>query len=86
MESRDIIKISKLHRDLIAMDTICDFMTLIEEMDISYDKPNYTTKDYKLEQYVLILLRKIPKGMTLYEYQSYIGKKVTKLSINSKRQ
>lgn len=73
------IKIKPLHRMLIAMDTICNFMNLIKDQDISYEKPNFTTKDYKLEQYVLNLLRQIPKNTTLYEFQCVVGKKITNL-------
>lgn len=73
------IKIKPLHRLLIAMDTICSFMNLIKETDISYSKPNFTTKDYKLEQYVLNILRQIPKETTLYEFQCIVWKNITKL-------
>lgn len=72
------IKIQPLHRMLIALDDVCQFMSLVTE-EISYDKPNYTTKDYRLEQYVRILLSKIPPDTTLYDFQCHIGKKINNL-------
>lgn len=73
------IKITPLHRHLIAMDQIVQFMNLIQEQDISYEKPNFTTKDYQLKQYISRIVKQIPDNITLYDYQCKIGKRITNL-------
>lgn len=73
------IKLTPLHRQLIAMDLICQFMNLITEPDISYDKPNFTTKDYDIKQYLAWMVKNIPPWITLYDYQCYVWKKITNL-------
>jgi len=72
------IKITPIHRMLIAMDNMCRFLNLLGQ-DMSYHKPNFTTKDFKLDQYFSWMLKQIPKWMTLYDYQVYVWKKITNL-------
>jgi len=60
------------------MDTMCRFINIIAP-DMSYHKPNFTTKDYTLEQYFRRIAKEIPKGMTIYDYQAYVGKRITNL-------
>jgi hypothetical protein len=45
------IKLTKKHRAMICEDMIVEFMNLCTELDICYDKPNYTIKDYTLAQF-----------------------------------
>jgi len=78
------INITELHRSLIAMDSICMFINQIKDNDISYDKPNFTTKDYWLDQLLCFIKKQIPHWMTIYEYQSYIGKNISRLKMMTK--
>lgn len=50
-EKKIEIVLTKQHRAKICEDMIVEFMNLVEELDISYKKPNFTIKDYTLEQF-----------------------------------
>jgi hypothetical protein len=50
-EKKIEIVLTKQHRAKICEDMIVEFMNLIQELDISYSKPNFTIKDYTLEQF-----------------------------------
>lgn len=50
-EEKIEIILTKQHRAKIAEDQMLEFMNLVKELDICYDKPNFTLKDYTLEQF-----------------------------------
>lgn len=50
-ENKIDIVLTKQHRAKICEDMILEFMNLVKELDICYDKPNFTIKDYTLEQF-----------------------------------
>jgi len=79
MQERMVI--TDLHKLFMTMDTICNFMSQIKDNDICYNKPNFTTKDYKITQYISYITKRIPPETTLYDFQCYVGKKINKLSI-----
>lgn len=75
-----INNISLYHRKLIAIDEVCQFMSLVKDDDICYDKPNYTTKDYDIKHYVRVLLDSIPDWITLFEFQCSVWREVNFLN------
>lgn len=50
-EEKIEIILTKQHRAKICEDMIVEFMNLCKELDMCYDKPNFTLKDYTLEQF-----------------------------------
>lgn len=50
-EEKIEIILTKQHRAKICEDMIVEFMNLVKELDMCYDKPNFTLKDYTLEQF-----------------------------------
>lgn len=82
------IKLTKQHRAKICEDRIVEFMNLIQEQDISYEKPNFTIRDYTLEQFfcrnakdIEIKHRRNKKKFLSTKY-TYNGKKKTNWSDN----
>ena len=52
-------KIEELHKLIYTMESICEFMGQVKQDIPIEEKPNFTTKDYKLHQFQCYIWRKI---------------------------
>jgi hypothetical protein len=50
-EKKIEIVLTKQHRAKIAEDQMLEFLNLVKDPEICYEKPNFTIQDYTLEQF-----------------------------------
>ena len=73
LHETEILKLQQKHCK-ICMEKILEFLHLLPDINM-VGKPNLTTKDYTITQFISYIEKTLPKEQnSLYEFQARIGK------------